>query len=92
VEPVSGSSSVLARSRELGRRIPGDVAVIGFDDVDVAAHTDPPLTTVRQPMREMGVTAAQLLLAALSGAPLPSEPTVLATRLVIRGSTVTQSK
>ena len=82
------AAGVIGGIREMGRRIPDDVAVVGFDDVAVAAHTDPPLTTIRQPMREMGVAATEMLLAALRGAPLPSEPTVLETSLVIRGSTV----
>lgn len=82
------AAGVIGGLRDLNRRIPADVAVIGFDDVAIAAHTEPPLTTIHQPMREMGVTAAQLLLGALGGAQLPSEPTVLATRLVVRGSTL----
>ena len=81
------AAGVIAGIRESGRTVPGDVAVIGFDDVEVAVHTDPPLTTIRQPMHEMGVTAARLLLAALAGAPLPAVPTVLPTSLVVRGST-----
>ena len=82
------AAGVIAGIRELGRRVPQDVAVIGFDDVTVAAHTDPPLTTIRQPMREMGETAARLLLSALAGSPLPDVPTVLGTSLIVRGSTV----
>ncbi len=82
------AAGVIAGIRETGRRVPADVAVIGFDDVEVALHTDPPLTTIRQPMHEMGATAARLLLAALGGSPLPAEPTVLPTNLVVRGSTV----
>lgn len=82
------AAGVLAGIRELGLIVPADVAVVGFDDIAVAAHTDPALTTVHQPMRAMGAAAAGLLLAALGGAPLPSEQTVLPTRLVVRGSTV----
>ncbi len=82
------AAGVLAGIRESGRMVPDDVAVIGFDDVEVAVHTDPRLTTVHQPIREMGATAASMLLAALAGAPLPVEPTVLETTLVVRGSTV----
>ena len=82
------AAGVIAGIRESGRTMPGDVAVIGFDDVEMAVHTDPPLTTIRQPMREMGAAAAGLLLAALAGAPLPAEPTVLPTSLVVRESTI----
>jgi len=71
-----------------GRRTPQDVAVVGFDDIPTAAHTQPPLSTVHQPLREMGEAAARTLLAHFEGTPLPSEPTVIPTSFVIRGSTV----
>jgi len=48
--------------REAGRRVPEDVSVVGFDDIQSAAFQNPALTTVRQPLREMGVIAAQILL------------------------------
>jgi LacI family transcriptional regulator len=60
--------------------------VIGFDDISIASHTQPALTTVRQPSREMGEAAATMLLANLAGEPMPTEPLVLPTRLVIRDS------
>jgi LacI family transcriptional regulator len=71
-----------------GRRTPQDVAVVGFDDIPTAAHTQPPLSTVHQPLREMGEAAARTLLAHFEGTPLPSEPTVIPTSFVTRGSTV----
>jgi LacI family transcriptional regulator len=71
-----------------GRRTPQDVAVVGFDDIPTAAHTQPPLSTVHQPLREMGEVAARTLLAHFEGTPLPSEPTVIPTSFVTRGSTV----
>lgn len=67
-----------------GRTVPDDVAVVGFDDIPIAAHAE--LTTVRQPMREMGGAAARLLLSRLEGAPPPAEPVVLPTDLVVRRS------
>jgi LacI family transcriptional regulator len=73
--------------RDAGCRIPADVAVIGFDDIPLAAHIQPPLTTVHQPLREMGETAARLLLAHFDGTPLPDVPTVIPSVLTIRGST-----
>jgi LacI family xylobiose transport system transcriptional regulator len=72
---------------ELGLRIPEDVSVVGFDDLDVAEWAGPPLTTVRQPLVEMGAEAARLVLALRSS---PREHTLrmdLATSLVVRDST-----
>ncbi|MCE6995227.1 LacI family transcriptional regulator [Saccharothrix sp. S26] len=67
-----------------GRKVPDDVAVVGFDDIPIAAHAE--LTTVRQPMREMGEAAARLLLSRLEGAAPSREPVVLPTALVVRRS------
>jgi LacI family transcriptional regulator len=71
-----------------GLRIPQDVAVVGFDDIPSAAHTQPPLSTVHQPLREMGETAARTLLAHFEGTPLPNRPTVIPSSFTVRGSTV----
>jgi LacI family transcriptional regulator len=72
---------------EAGLTVPDDVAVVGFDDIPLAAHTDPPLTTVHQPLRQMGETAARMLMAYFAGTPLPDTPNVIPTNLVVRGST-----
>jgi LacI family transcriptional regulator len=74
--------------REAGRRVPKDVAVVGFDDLPLAATTEPPLTSVRQPLREMGETAARMLLAHFDGAALPQSPTIIPTTFTVRGSTI----
>ena len=58
---------VLGAARELGLRVPGDLSVVGYDDVDTSRHTDPPLTTVHQPIREKGERAVGLLLAIVDG-------------------------
>lgn len=72
--------------RGAGRRVPDDVAVVGFDDIALAAQVDPPLTTVAQPMRELGETAARLLLQRLA-VPEANVPGVLLPhRLVVRQS------
>ncbi|MFC7548124.1 LacI family DNA-binding transcriptional regulator [Plantactinospora sp. GCM10030261] len=71
--------------REAGRRVPEDVAVIGFDDIEMAQFTDPPLTTVRQPIVEMGRRMAEQVLRLVSGEPV--EPVVvLDTELIRRDS------
>jgi DNA-binding LacI/PurR family transcriptional regulator len=68
-----------------GRRIPEDVAVVGFDDLVLAQQTRPPLTTVRQPIEQFGTVAAQHLMAAMNGEER-DEVTVLPTTLVARAS------
>lgn len=70
--------------REAGHRVPDEVAVVGFDDLAIALHTDPPLTTVHQPIQGLGREMTRLLLALLAG----QEPSslILPTRLVVRES------
>jgi DNA-binding LacI/PurR family transcriptional regulator len=72
--------------RELGRRVPDDVAVVGFDDAPLASYTDPPLTTIRQPVERLGQEMVRLLLQRLSDP--RGEPTtvILPTELVVRAS------
>jgi LacI family transcriptional regulator len=72
---------------QAGRRVPDDVALAGFDDITASRYSDPPLTTVYNPLYEMGATAAHLLLDATQGHDLPEEPVLLPTRLVVRRST-----
>lgn len=74
--------------REAGLRVPHDVSVVGFDDIPLASHTDPGLTTVRQPLREMGELATQMLLSSFAGVPLEETRQVVETSLVVRGSSV----
>ncbi|ALP62270.1 MULTISPECIES: LacI family DNA-binding transcriptional regulator [Paraburkholderia] len=77
---------VIAGLRSVGKRVPDDVAVAGFDDISLAAQIDPPLTTIAQPMRELGETAARLLLQRLAN-PREHVPGVLLPhRLVVRKS------
>lgn len=84
---LSAAGAMLAL-REAGLRVPQDVALVGFDDIPYASHTDPPLTTVHQPMRQMGEAAARMLLAFFEGTPLPVAPHVLPTTLIVRASTM----
>ena len=77
---------VLRAVRRAGRRVPDDVAVIGFDDLPIGRRTDPPLTTVRQPIEEMGARMTRELLALITGPDTPRH-TVFDTELVVREST-----
>jgi DNA-binding LacI/PurR family transcriptional regulator len=78
-----GAMRVLKRS---GRRIPEDVAVIGFDGSPAGRHSDPPLSSVYQPAEEMGREMARLLLAQLAGGSSGTEQVIVQTRLELRGS------
>lgn len=76
---------VLTVLRSAGIRVPDDVALVGFDDSQVATSVDPPLTTIRQPMFAQGQTMAGVLLDLLSGGS-PEHVTILPTELVVRAS------
>ncbi|QNP68130.1 LacI family DNA-binding transcriptional regulator [Streptomyces roseirectus] len=78
-------AGALRTLREAGRRVPSDVAVVGFDDLAVARITDPPLTTVHQPIEALGREAARMLAALVDGQ--DPTPLILPTRLVVRAST-----
>lgn len=80
------AAGALTALREAGKGVPGDVAVVGFDDRPLARHLSPPLTTVRQPIEDLGRAATRMLLQLLAGEPAPAEPTVLTTHLVVRES------
>lgn len=84
-ESAIGAMQALKRE---GLRVPHDMAVAGFDDIQVSQYVEPALTTVHQPFYRMGQTAAELLIARIKGAADPSEDThhVIRTRLVIRES------
>ncbi|GAB2591300.1 LacI family DNA-binding transcriptional regulator [Streptomyces capparidis] len=73
--------------RAAGRRIPEDVAVVGFDDSEFAATTTPPLTTIRQPIEELGRTMTWRLLSQLAGDPDLPPSILLPTELVRRATT-----
>ena len=77
----------LAAAAERGLRVPGDLSVTGFDDIDLAQATSPMLTTVRQPLAEMGRMAVSLLVRLLNGHQVDALHVELATDLVVRGST-----
>lgn len=72
--------------QEAGLRIPDDIAIMGFDDIPLAAQLNPPLTTMAQPMDELGAEAARLLLQRLSTPDALLPGALLPHRLVVRGS------
>lgn len=75
--------------REAGLRVPEDVSVVGFDDIQSAAFQNPPLTTIRQPLRRMGLLAAEAVVRQIDarGEPVAANSVVVEPELVIRGST-----
>lgn len=78
---------VYEAARKKGLRVPEDLSVVGFDDLPEARWASPPLTTVRQPLAEMGMLAARTVLRMLQGEGVESLRVELATRLVVREST-----
>ena len=78
----------LAACRDRGIRVPEDVSIVGFDDLASSRYLTPALTTIRQPMREIGVRAVGLLLAIIEGVEEPLQQT-LDFSLMVRGSTGT---
>jgi LacI family transcriptional regulator len=73
--------------RDRGASVPADVSLVGFDDIDLAQSTDPPLTTVHQPVRGKGEAAVRLLLSVIEGRDQRPGHRRLDTRLIVRGST-----
>jgi DNA-binding LacI/PurR family transcriptional regulator len=78
---------VLRAARRLGLRIPDDLSLIGYDNLPMSAWTDPALTTINQPLRDMAGTAARILLDLARGVPLTTTRIDLVTELIVREST-----
>ncbi|WLW56811.1 LacI family DNA-binding transcriptional regulator [Streptomyces sp. YU58] len=78
---------VIETARTRGLRVPEDLSVVGFDDTSLAQMASPPLTTVRQPLREMGGAALRTALRLANGEKVESHHIELATELVVRAST-----
>ena len=90
LDAVFAASDLMAHAalralREAGRRVPEDVAVIGFDDIETAAYTEPPLTTVRQPIVELGRAMTRQLLRIAAGEHV-EQALMLPTELILRDS------
>lgn len=82
---------VYEAARRAGVAIPGDLSVVGFDDVEYAQWCGPALTTVRQPLADMGAAAARLVLALAGGQTTAETRLELATTLIVRESTAAPS-
>ena len=80
---AAGAMSVLSAA---GRQVPEDVAVVGFDDSPIATSTTPQLSSVRQPIEEMGHEMARLLVEAVDASDPVLRRVILATELVQRAS------
>ncbi|KRF34555.1 LacI family DNA-binding transcriptional regulator [Paenibacillus sp. Soil787] len=72
--------------QKCGISVPGDIAVVGCDNIDMAAILDPALTTIYQPMQQIGVIAAEKLIALLTNQEVGEVQTVVPTRLIVRDS------
>jgi DNA-binding LacI/PurR family transcriptional regulator len=77
---------VMDAVRDAGLRIPDDMSVVGFDDIPDAQWTNPPLTTVRQPMRDMGRQATRMLLGTIDEPDRNPERIELPTELIVRST------
>lgn len=78
---------VIEAARNAGLRVPQDLSVVGFNDLIIARFASPALTTVRQPIAEMGAAAVEAVHSLVSGSGMRTHHLELATRLIVRGST-----
>jgi len=77
---------VLRAATELGLQVPGDLAMVGYDDIELASYTNPPLTTVKQPKFEMGVAALNFLISRIQNKQSAPQSVLLPVSMVIRSS------
>ena len=87
VSNINQAVGAFAAARDLGRAIPADVSVVGYDDDPLADYLDAPLTTIRMPLTELGATAVAALIAQLHGEPAVDVVVGTAPQLVMRAST-----
>ena len=73
--------------RRMGMRVPDDVSVVGYDDSAFMTCTEPPLTTIRQPIEAMGQAVVALLVSEIAGNAVPADEMLFEPELVVRGST-----
>jgi len=82
----------IAAAKKLGKRVPEDVSVIGFDDIDLAPYMSPALTTIAQSKHQMGVVATSLLFERIHNRALPPRFRILGVSLIVRESTAPPPK
>jgi LacI family transcriptional regulator len=80
------ATGAMIEAKELGLVIPRDLSIVGFDDTDMSAHLEPPLTTVRVPSRQMGEAIAKYIIGYLERGTADVPPPIEA-ELIVRGST-----
>ena len=78
---------VIQAARERGMTVPQDLSVVGFDNTILATITDPPLTTIAQPIQEMGRQVVDLIARSIDGQSANKQRLVLLPQLIVRGST-----
>lgn len=78
---------IMRAVRDAGLSIPGDVSVLGFDNIEMSAFVEPPLSTISQPLYEMGALGARKLIELITGEEKPPRTDILGTDLIIRKST-----
>ena len=77
----------IQEAKKLGLRVPHDLSIVGFDDIQFAQYCDPPLTTISQPRYEIGRQAMLMMLDMLKGNDVQAGSRLLEAKLVVRGST-----
>lgn len=77
----------LAAISDEGLSVPGDISIVGFNDIWIAKSANPPLTTVRCPLYDMGYIASEILINKIKGVPIDNDKVVLKTELITRNST-----
>lgn len=77
---------IMAGLHQIGRRVPDDISIIGFDNLDISAYTSPGLTTIGQDMTAKVTETARIILEEIEGNTTPGAPTTLAVTLIERGS------
>lgn len=79
--------AAIQAAKEVGLRVPDDISIIGFDNIDLSVMSDPQLTTISQPCYNIGFQACDLLIEKIQNTNLPDRQIVLDTELIVRGST-----